>query len=54
MKDSKRKFPYQIHLALGLTWVGVGIIFHSGIELAIWVGGGLIMATIGFLNREKN
>jgi len=50
----KRKFPYQIHIILGLIWLGVGLILHTGIELVIWVGGGLVMIVIGLLNRKTN
>ena len=48
----KKEFPYQIHIIFGFIWVLVGVIFHSGIELAIWVGGGLAMITIGLLNKK--
>ena len=50
----KKKFPYQIHIILGLIWVLVGVLLHTGVELMIWVGGGLVMIVIGFLNRGKN
>jgi hypothetical protein len=53
MKKLERKFPYQIHLVLGLIWIVVGITFYSGIGLIIWVGGGLLMTIIGILNRKK-
>ena len=49
----KKKFPYQIHIVLGLIWFLIGIVLHSGIELAIWVAGGLVMITIGWLNRAS-
>jgi len=48
----KRKFPYQIHIGLGIIWFFVGIFLHSGIELAIWVIGGLVMITIGLANKR--
>jgi hypothetical protein len=48
----EKEFPYQIHIFLGITWAFIGVVLHSGIELAIWVGGGLIMVTIGLLNRR--
>ncbi len=50
----KRKFPYQIHIILGLIWLVIGLILHTGVELVIWVGGGLIMIVIGLLNRKTN
>jgi hypothetical protein len=53
MKKQKRSFPYQIHLVLGLIWIVVGITLFSGIGLMAWVGGGLLMVIIGFLNRKK-
>jgi len=49
----KKEFPYQIHIILGLIWLLIGAVFHSGIELAIWVAGGLVMITIGLLNRRS-
>ena len=48
----KRKFPYQIHIGLGIIWLLVGIFLHSGIELAIWVAGGLVMIIIGLANKK--
>ena len=48
----KKEFPYQVHIILGLIWAFIGIVLHSGIELAIWVGGGLVMITIGLLNKK--
>jgi len=48
----KKEFPYQIHIVLGIIWISIGVILHSGIELAVWVGGGLVMITIGLLNRR--
>jgi len=48
----KKEFPYQIHIVLGLIWLFIGVVFHSGIELAIWVAGGLVMIIIGFLNKK--
>lgn len=53
MKKQKKKFPYQIHLVLGLIWIVVGAVLYSGIESIIWVGGGLIMTVVGFLNKGK-
>jgi len=50
--ENKRKFPYWIHILLGIIWIILGVAFHAGIELAIWVGGGLVMVVIGFLNRK--
>jgi len=47
-----KKFPYQIHIILGLIWIAVGLILHTGIELAIWVVGGLAMVLIGWFNRK--
>ena len=55
MEKQKRGFPYQIHIALGIIWVFIGIVLHSGVELAIWAGGGLVMIIVGLLNkRAKN
>ena len=48
----KKEFPYQIHIVLGIIWVFIGVALHSGIEVAIWVGGGLAMVVIGLLNRK--
>jgi len=47
----KKQFPYQIHIILGIIWVFIGIFLYLGIELAIWVGGGLVMIIIGLLNK---
>jgi len=52
MRHMKKEFPYQIHIILGIIWISIGVVLHSGIELAIWVGGGLVMITIGLLNRR--
>ena len=49
----KKEFPYQIHIALGIIWVFIGVVLYSGIELAVWVGGGLVMILIGLLNRKE-
>jgi len=54
MKKQRKFFPYQIHLILGLIWVVIGITFYSGIASAIWIGGGLTMIIIGFLNRKRS
>jgi len=54
MKNKKRRFPYWIHILLGIIWIVVGVAFHVGVELTIWVGGGLVMIIIGFLNRKNN
>lgn len=48
----KKEFPYQIHIILGLIWLFIGAVFHSGIELVIWVAGGLVMIMIGLLNKK--
>jgi len=48
----KKEFPYQIHIVLGIIWAFIGVALHSGIELVIWVGGGLVMVVIGLLNRR--
>lgn len=48
----KKEFPYQIHIILGIIWAFIGVVLHSGIELVIWVGGGLVMITIGLLNKK--
>ncbi|MEA2112546.1 MAG: hypothetical protein U9P50_01065 [Patescibacteria group bacterium] len=53
MEHKKAKFPAWIHLVLGIVWVLVGIIFQTGIELAIWVTGGIIMIIIGILSKKK-
>ncbi len=48
----KRKFPYQIHIGLGIIWFLIGILLHTGVELIIWMGGGLVMIIIGLFNRK--
>ena len=53
MKKQKKPFPYEIHLILGLIWIIVGITLFSGVGLIAWIGGGLLMVIIGFLNRKK-
>ena len=53
MDKQKRQFPFWIHILLGIIWIVVGVAFHDGWELAIWITGGLVMTTIGFLNRKK-
>ncbi len=54
MKNQKRKFPYWIHLVLGLIWIIVGIVLYSGVSSIVWIGGGLMMMVIGVLNKGKN
>ena len=54
MKKQKRKFPYQVHLILGIIWIIVGITLFSGIGLVAWVSGGLLMVIIGLLNRKDS
>ncbi|MCK4918462.1 MAG: hypothetical protein KAS02_01605 [Candidatus Pacebacteria bacterium] len=48
---NRKKFPWWIHVVLGLIWIFVGITFHIGTELIIWVIGGLVMLGVGLLNR---
>ena len=48
----KKEFPYQIHIVIGIIWAFIGVALHSGIELIIWVGGGLVMIIIGLLDRR--
>jgi len=52
MKKQKKSFPYQVHIILGFIWIVIGITLYSGTASVIWVGGGLLMAIIGFLNRK--
>ena len=52
MEYQKKKFPYWIHIVLGVVWIAIGIALHSDFELAIWVAGGLVMLIIGFLNKR--
>jgi len=52
--ENKKRFPYWIHIILGIIWIVVGVTFHAGVELAIWVAGGLVMIIIGFLNWKNN
>jgi hypothetical protein len=54
MEKKKRKFPYQIHLVLGLIWIVIGITLYSGTASAIWIGGGFIMTIVGILNRRNS
>jgi len=49
----KLNFPYQIHIILGIIWCFIGIALHSGIELIIWIAGGLVMIVIGLLNKKN-
>ena len=53
MDIKKRKFPYQIHLALGLIWVVIGIFLYSGWEQALWIGVGIVFLIIGYLNGKN-
>ena len=54
MKKQKQKFPYQVHLVLGLIWIIVGITIYSGVVSVVWMCGGLIMVIIGFLNKKTS
>jgi len=47
-----KKFPYQIHIILGIIWIFVGVFLHSGVELIVWLCGGLAMIVVGLLNRR--
>ncbi len=47
-----KRFPYQIHIILGLVWFFIGIFLYTGIESAVWIGGGMVMFVIGLLNRK--
>ena len=49
----KKEFPYQIQIILGVIWLFVGIALHSGIELIIWVTGGVVFVVIGLLSRKR-
>lgn len=49
----KKGFPYQIQIILGVIWLFVGIVFHSGIELIIWITGGVVFIVIGWLSRKS-
>lgn len=46
------KFPYQIHVILGIIWCFIGVALHSEIELVIWIAGGIVMIIVGLLNRK--
>ncbi len=48
----KKRFPYQVHVFLGIVWIFIGVVLYSGVELVIWVAGGLVMLVIGLLNRK--
>jgi len=50
--QKNKTFPYQVHIILGAIWAFIGIVLHSGVELIIWVGGGLVMIVVGLLNRK--
>jgi len=54
MTNKKGKFPYWIHLVLGLIWIVIGITLYSGTASVIWVGGGLTMTVVGILNKGRN
>jgi len=51
---NNKKFPYQIHLILGLIWIVVGISLFSGIGLVAWISGGLLMIVVGLLNKKNS
>ena len=49
----KRKFPYQVHIVIGLLWVLIGIFLQSGWIQTLWIGAGLVFLVIGWLSKRK-
>ena len=49
----KKEFPYQVHIIFGIIWVSIGIILYSGVEAAVWIGGGLVMIVVGLLVKKS-
>ena len=52
LNNMKKGFPYQIHIILGIIWILVGVFLRSGVELIVWLCGGLVMIVVGLLNRR--
>jgi len=48
-----KKFPFYIHIILGIIWIVLGFLLYVGWETVIWVAGGLVMLLIGLLNIKK-
>jgi len=49
-----KKFPYQIHLILGIIWIIIGLGLHSGKEMMVWIGGGLVMLIVGLFIMKND
>ncbi len=53
MSKQKSKFPYQIHIILGLIWILIGVFLQSGFELVFWVAVGVVMLIVGLFSKGK-
>ena len=49
----KRKFPYQIHIAIGLMWIIIGIFLQSGWQQILWIAFGIVFLAIGWFGRKR-
>ena len=48
----KKRFPYWIHILLGVIWIIIGITTQEGYLQLLWIGIGVIMVVIGLLNKK--
>jgi len=53
MKKQKNKFPFWIHIAIGVLWIIIGATVVSGFATLLWIAGGLLLITIGILASRK-
>lgn len=53
MKNKKRKFPFWIHIAIGVIWIILGATVIDGAQTLLWIVAGLLFITIGMLASRK-
>ena len=53
MDEQKNKFPFWIHIAIGIIWIVLGATVIDGTQKLFWIGAGLIFITIGLIANRK-
>ncbi|MFC1756908.1 hypothetical protein ACFLZC_02010 [Patescibacteria group bacterium] len=53
MNKQKNKFPFWIHIAIGVIWIILGATVIDGAQTLLWIGAGLVFITIGILASRK-
>jgi len=49
----KKDFPFQVHMMIGILWIFIGAFLQQGVELLIWVAGGIIMIILGLMGKKS-